>query len=358
MKIMKKGIICVFVCMLVILSTIVPISATVSEKTSQSLATGNFLYVGGSGPNNYTRIQDAINDAATGDTIFVYDESSPYWENLYVTKSITLNGEDRNTTIINGKNRGETILIKGDSVTIKGFTIQHAGWLGWWKKEGILIRGNSSTIQGNIIQNNYIGIALTNGPCYYQPRNHLIINNVIRSNRLIGVTSRIGIINSIISGNHITENGEYGIGLSGTISSENTIIHNIISGNHNHGIIVVGTRNIIIENTVQNHTRLKGLRGIGIEIIGSNNSIIRNNLINNSRHAFQKEYAQNSADVGNKTKENNVWDANYWGQPLTEPKRINGRVFYERRMFISLSVPWLAFDTHPAQEPYDIPEMS
>lgn len=352
---MKKAIFCVFICMLMLLTTVIPVSSnTVSKTIDHPMTVGNILYVGGSGPNNYTKIQDAVSDAATGDTVFVYDESSPYRENLYVTKSITLSGEDRNTTIINGKNVRETILIKGDSVTIKGFTIQHGGWLGWWKKEGILIRGNSSTIQGNIIQNNYIGIALTNGPGYYKPHHHLIINNIIRSNRMIGITSRIGVTNCTISRNYITENGEYGIGLSGTISSENTIIHNIISGNHNHGIVVVGTWNTIIENTVQNHTRMMGLKGIGIEIIGSNNSIIQNNLINNSRHAFQKEYAQNSDDVGNKTKENNVWDANYWGQPLTEPKRINGRVFYERRMFISLSVPWLAYDTHPAQEPYDI----
>jgi len=32
---------------------------------------GNILYVGGSGPNNYTRIQDAI------------DDSFPYYENLF-----------------------------------------------------------------------------------------------------------------------------------------------------------------------------------------------------------------------------------------------------------------------------------
>ena len=321
---------------------------------SQSLAIENTLYVGGSGPDNYTKIQDAINDAVDGDIIFVYDESSPYQENLHITKSITLNGEGRNTTIINGKNRGETILIEGDSITIKGFTIQHDGWLGWGKKEGILIRGNSSTIQDNIIQKNYIGIALSNGPENYQPHDHLIINNIIRNNRLLGITSRIGITNCNITGNYIAENGEYGIGLSGTTSSEITITHNIISGNHNYGIIVVGTWNTIIENTVQNQRKPLGLRGIGIEIIGTNNSILRNNLMNNSRPAYQKEYVQSSADISNQLKENNVWDANYWGQVLSEPKRINGRVFYERRIFISLSVLWFGYDTHPAQEPYEI----
>ena len=33
------------------------------------LTGGNWLYVGGSGPGNYTRIQDAIDDANIGDTI-------------------------------------------------------------------------------------------------------------------------------------------------------------------------------------------------------------------------------------------------------------------------------------------------
>ena len=36
---------------------------------------GNTLYVGGNGSNNYTKIQDAIDDASDGDTVFVYDES-------------------------------------------------------------------------------------------------------------------------------------------------------------------------------------------------------------------------------------------------------------------------------------------
>ncbi len=59
---------------------------------------GNTLYVGGSGPDNYTSIQDAINNASNGDTIFVY--SGRYYEDIYIWKNINLIGEDRNTTII------------------------------------------------------------------------------------------------------------------------------------------------------------------------------------------------------------------------------------------------------------------
>jgi hypothetical protein len=31
------------------------------------------LYVGGSGPGNFTKIQDAVDNASDGDTVFVYD---------------------------------------------------------------------------------------------------------------------------------------------------------------------------------------------------------------------------------------------------------------------------------------------
>src|SRR4030043_809021 len=98
MKIMRKKMIGILVLMLMIVSTIGPVSATtVSKKTSHPLTTGNILYVGGSGPNNYTKIQDAINDAIDGDTISVYDDSSPYYENIIIEKSITLIGENRET---------------------------------------------------------------------------------------------------------------------------------------------------------------------------------------------------------------------------------------------------------------------
>ena len=39
---------------------------------------GNILYVGGSGPGNYTKIQDALDNATEGDTVYVY--SNTYYE--------------------------------------------------------------------------------------------------------------------------------------------------------------------------------------------------------------------------------------------------------------------------------------
>ena len=57
------------------------------EKVSITSFSGNILYVGGSGPDNYTTIKKAVNAANNGDTVFVYDDSSPYFEkNIPINK--------------------------------------------------------------------------------------------------------------------------------------------------------------------------------------------------------------------------------------------------------------------------------
>jgi pectin methylesterase-like acyl-CoA thioesterase len=49
-------------------------------------------------PDNYPTIQEAINHANEGDTISV--KAGTYYENIVVTKSISLNGESSSNTII------------------------------------------------------------------------------------------------------------------------------------------------------------------------------------------------------------------------------------------------------------------
>ncbi|MCD6141258.1 hypothetical protein J7J55_00835, partial [Candidatus Bipolaricaulota bacterium] len=51
---------------------------------------GNILYVGGSGENNYTTIQNAINYAEDGFTIYVYPRN--YNESIVINRSISLIG--------------------------------------------------------------------------------------------------------------------------------------------------------------------------------------------------------------------------------------------------------------------------
>jgi len=114
---------------------------------------GDILYVGGSGPGNYSKIQDAIENASDGDTVFVYDDSSPYYENVVVNKSITLVGEDKETTIIDGGGIGDVIFVYAAYVNIENFRIINGGSLFW--DASIYVGGFSGVYQVKI-SNNYI----------------------------------------------------------------------------------------------------------------------------------------------------------------------------------------------------------
>jgi len=87
--------------------------------------------VGGTGPHNYSKIQDAINDSENGDTVFVYNDSSPYYENVYINeKVINLVGEDVNTTIIDAgggdTEQGWTMVVSSSSgFLMRNLTLQN-----------------------------------------------------------------------------------------------------------------------------------------------------------------------------------------------------------------------------------------
>jgi nitrous oxidase accessory protein NosD len=72
-------------------------------------------------PDDYQKISWAIGNATEGDTIFV--KSGVYDEVLQIDKSLSFVGENQETTIINGHNKGPVVYIRKDEVSITGFTI-------------------------------------------------------------------------------------------------------------------------------------------------------------------------------------------------------------------------------------------
>ena len=168
-------------CMMVILSGITAaniISTTVENESklqfynSIPLAfSGNILYVGGSGPGNFSHIQDAIDNASNGDTVFVFDDSSPYNEGVEVNKPLYIIGENRDTTIIDGEDvfieDGIVVDIHSDQVTFCGFTIVN-------RFKGIELYGAGNiTIFNNKFQNIEHAIYL------HGSSNNTIENNLI-----------------------------------------------------------------------------------------------------------------------------------------------------------------------------------
>ena len=311
---MKKYIACGIIIFL--LFSIVPITS------SYSYSNNNIIYVDDDGGADYTRIQDAIDNASTGDTIFVY--IGTYKENIIVNKSIILQGEDRNYTIINGNKTGKTVNVIINSVEIYDFTLKNSGHKAL--DAGISAITNYSSFSGNILLNN------EGSGIFLQGDNNIISRNNFQNNSNgIKLTSSE---NNTITKNIIMDNGE-GITLSS--SNHNEIKENNITNNH-YGISftswvhIPGSENNSIKynNIIENN--------IGIYLSQAKyTSINKNNFYRNGKSA--KFWQSNT----------NNWDNNYWDKPRIFPKIIIGKT--GNAWF---GPPWINIDWHPAKEPFDI----
>ncbi|MEM4258645.1 MAG: NosD domain-containing protein [Candidatus Thermoplasmatota archaeon] len=79
----------------------------------------------GSQDHPYRYIQDGIDHATAGDTVFVFNGTYP--ENIDIPKAILLTGEHPETTILDGTTTESVIRITAHGVTIKKFTIKNSG---------------------------------------------------------------------------------------------------------------------------------------------------------------------------------------------------------------------------------------
>src|SRR4030043_1264904 len=76
-------------------------------------------------PDDYSTIQEAINGALSGDTIFV--RSGIYYEHVVVNKTVSLVGENSDMTIIDGNGTGHVVKIVRDNVNVTNFTVRKGG---------------------------------------------------------------------------------------------------------------------------------------------------------------------------------------------------------------------------------------
>ncbi len=332
-KIFVIGIIILFVGMVVNPSS----GIILDKKFPNPISNGRTLYVGGTGPGNYTSIQAAINEANDGDTVFVFDESSPYVENVILNKVINLVGEDKNSTVIDG-NFGESVIsIDSDGVYVKGFTIQNSIQDGYYLDYycGVDIRSNNNIIKENIISNNFNGISI--GRIDSEPH---LYNNVIEDNIIIennwGITIFRG-NNNLLLKNFIKFNG-YGIRIY-YHSKDNLITLNNISQNK-YGILTNAADNItILKNSIFENE-------IGVYVSYSSNfKVIENNIFSNVKGLFFVLFSINFRSNWI----NHKFDANYWGKDKQPPIIIEGKMHFLRFHFKIFKI-----DKNPALKLYDI----
>lgn len=185
-------------------------------------------------PEDFSSIQSAVNNATPGDTVFV--GQGTYYENIVVDKSISLVGENRSTTIVDGGSLGSVIMVSGSRVEISGFTLRNSG-VGWPKSGVQIVDSYLNTLSGNIIQDNHIGVLVESSLDNYISGNNITANHY-------GIYIFKSGLNQI-SDNFIlysTPTGG-GAGVAFSFSDENLVEGNLVKGSGNVAVAVTSSRN-------------------------------------------------------------------------------------------------------------------
>lgn len=233
-------------------------------------------------PANFTKIQDAINSplVSAGDVIYVHNGT--YQENLIVNKTLSLIGENKENTVINGSGVNNVVSIRANNVSLEHFTITRSGGYSYSGVECVNTYSDI-VVSNNKIVGNYMGISA------HFSNNNVFANNIISDN-YEGI-SLFSSGNSIISGNVIFLNNYDGIYLG--YSSDNVITNNMIRNNHRGISIYFSSNNVISGNTLLNN-----YEGIGISELGGDNIIYHNNFNNTYQGGIESK---------------NIWDYNNEG---------------------------------------------
>jgi parallel beta-helix repeat protein len=340
---MKKGdlkkIISVGIILLFAGTCIIPAFAQDTDKLLP-ISRGNWLYVGGNGPGNYTKIQDAINASSDGDKVFVYDDSSPYRENLIVNKSIMLIGEKRDTTIIDGEKKDDVIRVTSDQVTITDFTIQNCSFEWSFYRPiahcGINITSNNNTIKHNLLTNNFIGIL------FQRSSYNIIFENVFHKNYHPDSVAGSGLIlynfshHNIVADNRFTNN-EMACRIVCNSTNNHIIRNTFIENEFNIDLWLNCSNNIIARNTIHNvsyegivisgccnNTICCNVLKMGrIKSVWSSNNVISGNIVATIilPYSWENQIYRNIIlgynGITAQSNRNNTWDdgkvGNYWG---------------------------------------------
>ena len=239
---------------------------------------------------NYSKIQDAVDDAIEGDLILI--DEGIYNESVTVTTSyLTIRGVNRNKVIIDGEFMRENgiQIYETDGVTVENLSVRNFSLNGVYWNGSKGFRGSYLTVYNNgdygvyafdstdgVFDNVYAsghpdsGIYI--GQCY--PCNSLIFDNVVEGNALGYSGTNAG--GHLYLFNNIWKDNMSGI-VPNTLDSElnppgreTTIIGNLVIDNNNYeaptnrfglvakgmGIVVPGRVGDVIEkNLVINHNR-------------------------------------------------------------------------------------------------------
>jgi len=249
------------------------------------------------GYNAFAKIQDGVNAVAEGGTVHVYEGT--YYENLVVSKALTIQGADKETTILQAQPVGygdKAIEIKSSNVIISGFTIsgyaptETKPYYTYW---GIYAYGSSTSHYTNIVVTDNIFTFLTqNGIQLGYVDGGLIANNIFkRETRLVWYDPPGPDPGSYIN---VTRGG------SGPALwyCTNVIIDPNIIQTDGVGIFLYSSSNILIESNIISAPDTTNPSDVGIHIQSCTNIDIIGNTIQNFTAGPKQYYTWGTTGAG------------------------------------------------------------
>jgi parallel beta-helix repeat protein len=246
------------------------------------------------GPADFSSIQEAINAASPGDTIYV--KAGTYYEQVVLNKSVSLIGENKETTIIDGNGTEAyegTVNILADNVTVSGFEIRNNFVRGGINYGIFLNHSSNSTVNGNVVKAQEGRAILVEGGSGNNISDNEVLDHTVTGFRLWNSS------NNVVTGNRFYLGCFYA--LSMYYSNNNYIAYNYIATHFALLKLEESNNNLIVGN----HMGWDGWGGI-IFFVGSNGNVLYHNIF--ERYTISID--ENST--------NNVWDngypsgGNYW----------------------------------------------
>ncbi|UCB58871.1 MAG: hypothetical protein JSV67_00825, partial [Thermoplasmatales archaeon] len=352
-----KKIIGILICMLVLFTAF---SMTVTSETSE----WKTIYVDDDASEDWydethvRTIQEGIDIASDGDTIFIHNGIYQPSTNIYVYKELIITGESKEGVIVEHEIGSEELSIRAKNVKVSTITFRNfriTNQLQYdnviitnnvfiidneekhWNPEVIFIAGKNNEISNNVMTftGTYDGSKNPGTGIFLQCYESKAINNVITG---VGSgTTALHILDwsywvddlvkgkNIIEGNTFTDNG-CGIHLTPTLRPgyNSRIIHNNFINNKDNARFIVSLPSVI--------------------------DIIKNNI---KRILY---YLDTSDNVLSTFNELSYWDENYWDDYDGDgPMIIQGSLQSAGivNQFFHYVIPWISFDLHPLTEPFE-----